>query len=298
MDLLQLHYFSTVARMEHMTKAAQSLQIAQPALSMMIARLEADLGVPLFDRDKRQIKLNAYGKAFLAKVNIALTALEDGKRELNDMSGIERGQIKLGVTTLNRLSNILSPFVQAHPNVKFRITQITTEEMKIELLESGEIDLCLTAALSPRPGIISLTLITEEIRLAVPLTHRLAHRSSIRLEELAEESFISLKPGNSIRDLMDIKCAEAGFTPDYVCEGDDTGSINSLVRSGIGIAFVPQAAMNQVKQLTFLRIENEGCYLNIQLTWPEKRYLSLAARSFRDFVVEQYKAHYHNNFPT
>lgn len=64
MELLQLQYFRTVARMEHMTKAAKELRIAQPALSKTIARLEEDLGVPLFDRQNRQIKLNEFGRAF------------------------------------------------------------------------------------------------------------------------------------------------------------------------------------------------------------------------------------------
>ena len=80
MELLQLHYFQTVARMEHMTKAAKELRIAQPALSKTIARLEEDLGVQLFDRQNRQIKLNSFRKAFLKSVDTALSALEEGKR--------------------------------------------------------------------------------------------------------------------------------------------------------------------------------------------------------------------------
>lgn len=91
MELLQLHYFQTVARMEHMTKAAKELRIAQPALSKTIARLEEDLGVPLFDRQSRQIKLNSFGKAFLKSVDTALSALEEGRREVSDLAGMERG---------------------------------------------------------------------------------------------------------------------------------------------------------------------------------------------------------------
>lgn len=87
MDLLQLKYFQKVPRLEHMTKAAHELHIAQPALSMMIARLENDLGVPLFDRHGRQIRLNAYGKALLIKVEKALL----GRREITEMSGLEDG---------------------------------------------------------------------------------------------------------------------------------------------------------------------------------------------------------------
>src|SRR3954454_11868431 len=98
MELLQLKYFQTVARIEHMTKAAEELHIAQPALSKTIARLESDLGVPLFDRHKRQITLNAFGRIFLEQVEIELTALEEGKRRVTEEAGLERGRVFLATT--------------------------------------------------------------------------------------------------------------------------------------------------------------------------------------------------------
>jgi DNA-binding transcriptional LysR family regulator len=85
MDLLQLKYFQTVARSEHMTRAAEELHISQPSLSKVISNLEEDLGVPLFERIGRQIKLSHFGKAFLSRVERIFLELEDGKRELSDM---------------------------------------------------------------------------------------------------------------------------------------------------------------------------------------------------------------------
>ncbi|UHA74666.1 LysR family transcriptional regulator [Paenibacillus sp. 481] len=288
MDLLQLKYFQTVARTEHMTKAARELHIAQPALSVMIARLEEDLGVPLFDRIGRQIRLNVFGKAFLKKVNNALGELEEGRRELEDLAGLERGSILLATTTLYRVADFLGPFLALHPHVNFRITQAITEDMKIELLEKGEIDFCLATASIQRPGIVNLPLQTEEMVLAVPPTHRLAGRSRIRLSEVANDPFINLKAGYSFRKITDECCHRAGFIPNIICEGDEPAAISSLVRAGLGVAFLPIAAKREIPPLNLLHIEEPACQWTPHLVWREKQYLSLAAQAFREFVVAHY----------
>lgn len=288
MELLQLKYFQTVARTEHMTKAAQELRIAQPALSVTIARLEEELGVPLFDRIGRQIRLNTFGQAFLRKVDAALGALEDGRREIADLAGLERGSVLLATTTLNRVSELLAPFLSEHPHVSFRITQATTDEMKAELLEKGEIDFCLASSPMDRPGVCNLPLLTEEIVLAVPSTHRLADRHRIHLSEVANDPFICLKPGYSFREITDDFCRQAGFKPNIVCEGDEPAAISSLVRAGLGVAFLPSAAKIELPPLTLLRIEEPVCQWTPHLVWHEKHYLSHAALAFREFVVQYY----------
>lgn len=98
MDLLQLKYFQVVARLEHMTRAAEELHISQPSLSKMISRLEKHLGVPLFDRHGKQIRLNRFGKIFLNRVDRVFAELEEGQYELADLTGLERGEADLIIT--------------------------------------------------------------------------------------------------------------------------------------------------------------------------------------------------------
>ncbi|SEM54818.1 regulatory helix-turn-helix protein, lysR family [Paenibacillus sp. OV219] len=98
MELLQLKYFQTVARLEHMTKAAEELNIAQPSLSQTIARLEEDIGVALFDRKGRAIRLNRFGQVFLERVEHILQSIDESVREVRDMSGMNRGIIKLAAS--------------------------------------------------------------------------------------------------------------------------------------------------------------------------------------------------------
>ncbi|ARZ65204.1 MULTISPECIES: LysR family transcriptional regulator [Bacillus] len=288
MELLQLKYFKTVARTEHITKAAQELHISQPALSVTISRLEEELGVPLFDRIGRKIQLNTFGKAFLKQVDTALEALEVGKRQVTDMAGLEHGSVFIATTTLNRVSELLTPFLALYPHINFRITQASTEELKVQLLEKGEIDFCFTPSPIEQPGIYSLPLMTEEIVLAVPSTHRLKDRHRIKLSEVADDPFISLKPGYSFREITDNFCRLAGFTPNIVCEGDEPAAISGLVRTGLGVAFLPIAAKKELPPLTLLHIEEPICQWTSHLLWNEKHYLSLAAQTFREFVVQHY----------
>lgn len=290
MELLQLHYFRTVARLEHMTKAAQELHIAQPALSKTIARLEEDLGVPLFDRQGRQIRLNTFGKAFLAKAETALTALEEGRRELADLAGMERGSIHLAAPTLNRLSGLIGDFLTLYPEVQFHLAQASTEEM-VQQLENGQIDFCFTALPIKRPGIHELPVLNEEVFLAVPPGHRLASRTSINLSEVADEPFIGYKKENIFWKRDDDLFQKAGIIPKIVCEINEPSAKASLIKAGLGIAFVGACnRSDEAPPLPFvlLQIDNPGCQSSFQLAWHEKHYLSKAAREFRDFAVQYF----------
>jgi DNA-binding transcriptional LysR family regulator len=287
MELLQLKYFCTVARLEHMTKAAQDLQIAQPALSKTIARLEKDVGVPLFDRDGRHIRLNAFGKAFWNKVEAALTLLEEGQKEVSDLAGLEQGSIHLATSTLDRLSEPLSAFLSLHPNVNFRITQASLEEMA-HLIEIGEVDICFTPLPMIKPDFSTLSVLNEDVYLAVPSTHRLARLQSVRLHDVADEPFIGYKEGYHFQIMNEQFFRTAGITPHFVCRVDEPASIANLVSAGLGVALVGNCG-GPNSRLQLLSIESPVCQRHFQIIWHNKRYLSMAARSFRDFVVQYFE---------
>ncbi len=230
MDLLKLKYFQTVARTEHMTKAALELHIAQPALSVMIARLEEVLGIPLFDRVGRQIRLNLFGKAFLKHVDKALGALEEGRREIEDLAGLERGSIMLATTTLIRVADILGPFISLHQMLIFALLKPLPWKIWLICSKKVKSTFCFATSAIERPGICTFPLETEEIVLAVPSTHRLSGRHSIHLSEVANDPFINLKAGYSFRKVTDEFCSKAGFIPNIVCEGDEPAAISCMVQ--------------------------------------------------------------------
>ncbi|THF79592.1 LysR family transcriptional regulator [Cohnella fermenti] len=287
MELLQLTYFRTVAKLEHMTKAAEQLRIAQPALSKTISRLEADLGVPLFDRQNRQIRLNRFGRAFLGQVETALNALEEGRRELADMAGAEQGTIRLATPTLSRLSSSISAFREAYPEMLFRVVQIppaASNEM-ISLLDRGEVDLIFTAVSLKQPWIRELTVLTAEVCLAVPASHPLAERSSVSLSEVGNEAFIEYHEEHPFRHLNDGYCREAGIERQIICEVDEPSALWSLVQAGLGIAFTPRnPSQTEDASVKLLRIERPNCEREFAIAWNDKRYLPKASRSFVEFL--------------
>jgi len=285
-DLLALRYFQTVARLESMTQAAARLQISQPALSKMIGNLEKELTVRLFDRRGKYIRLNGYGERFLARVDEALRSLEDGRQELLDLAERPTGT----VTILNHVGSYLLPdiiagFRERHPDTQFRVVQHSED-----LPSAPAFDLCIASAPFRIPGTVSSMLLTEEVRLAVPEDHRLAGRASVRLSELAEDGFISLKRGKLLRDATDALCQAAGFTPQISYECDDPSMVRSLIRAGLGIAFIPAVTWggSQGAAVTLLPLEDPAITRTLEISWYPDRYMTKAAKTFKAYVQSYY----------
>ncbi|WP_127529959.1 LysR family transcriptional regulator [Paenibacillus kobensis] len=290
MELLQLKYFRTVARLEHMTRAAEQLHIAQPALSRTISRLEEDLGVPLFDRINRQIRLNAFGKIFLSKVESALSLLEEGRKEVAELAGLEQGTISIATSTLTCLSPAITAFREKFPSTSFRIKQIAPAESYSigELLEQGIIDLGFGPLSFRKPGIRELSVLQNDIFLAVPCGHRLENLSSITLDQAADEPFIEYKTGHPFRQVNDEISSQAGIQRTIIGEVDEPAALHSLVQASLGVAFVPGCQWNEVTQYTLLPIEGRDHKHVFYVSSNEGRYLSEAAREFQHFLIEYY----------
>lgn len=287
MELLQLQYFLAVARLEHMTEAARSLHVTQSSLSKTIGRLEEDLGVPLFDRNGRRLRLNEFGSSFLRRAERALFELEQGRQELKDLSRLEHNTLELAVTAASTLPNILRAFRKKQPHIHFHVQMLTTQEMVKRLLR-GEVDFCLSSPSIEAEDIESIVVFNDPILVAVPKGHRLADRTSVALAELKEEWFVGVKRGYGTRDLADTVCKSAGFNPNYVYEGDEPSRLISLVEAEIGIAFIPGTARDIRANLSYLQVENHEMVREIALLWNKNRYISRAGHEFREVVLEYF----------
>ncbi|OMD95551.1 LysR family transcriptional regulator [Paenibacillus odorifer] len=289
MELLQLQYFLAVARLEHMTEAARNLHVTQSSLSKTIQRLEEDLGVPLFDRVGRKLRLNESGSRFLRRAERALFELEQGKQELSDLSSPEHGTLELAVTTASTLPNILREFRKKRPDIQYHVQMLTTQEM-VTLLNRGEVDYCLSSPPIKGDVIECQIVFIDPILVAVPKGHRLANRSSVTLIELRDEWFVGVKSGYGTRDLIDSVCKSVGFVPKYVYEGDEPARLSTLVEAEIGLAFIPSTARNSREDIQYLQVENHELEREIALLWHRSRYISQAALEFREVVVEYFGA--------
>ncbi|NBE52453.1 LysR family transcriptional regulator [Streptomyces boluensis] len=290
MDLLQLRYFQAVARYEHISRAAEELRVAQPSLSRTIARLEADLGMPLFDRQGRRIRLNQHGAMFLRHVDRALRELDDGCRALRDARDTGLGRVGVASETLLTVTHLLGGFRAAYPSADVRLHQSNVREMD-RRLRVGEVDFCVASQPLTGANLASVELAREEVLLAVPPGHRLDGRESVTIAELADEPFVTTRPGNWQRALLDRLFAAEGLTPQLSCEGDEPGASQDMISAGLGIGLIPTISRLSGTEtrvpVAWVRVAAPDCHRVLTLVWNREAYLSEAALKFREFTMSR-----------
>ena len=194
MELSQLAYFRAVARTEHFTRAAEELHITQPSLSKAIANLEGELGVPLFDREGKRVRLNPYGAAFLERVEQILSLTDEAVFFIRDMKEGERGHVRIGssfpITPPSPVYYYQYSFFQAHPQVALSLSVRAGGQIE-SLLEQRELDFGISLCPASRAGITSRPLYTDKLGIIVGPGHPLASARSAPLESLA----VSVRPG-------------------------------------------------------------------------------------------------------
>lgn len=287
MDLHSLSHFKKIAELQHITRAAEELHVAQPSLSRTIARLEQELGVPLFDRSGKNIVLNDNGKIVLRHADRIFQEIRDIERELAEASD-EKGQtVSLSLYSASKLlPGLVMAFKQAHPSIRLQIIQENLHKNPAE-----ECDLTLYSSMQPHDTENSVTLFAEDILLALPESNPLAHRSSLHLSEVAHEEFICLQRGKSLRNITDTYCKIAGFEPSVVLESDSPETVRELIRAGIGISFIPSITWQgmETENLVLVQVTSPECKRYINLSWRRQGYFSPAAELFRDFVQEYFR---------
>ncbi|MEW4132187.1 LysR family transcriptional regulator [Bacillus thuringiensis] len=289
MELLQLKYFQKVAKLQHMTKAAKELHIAQSSLSRTICRLEEDLGAPLFERKGRQIQLNTFGQYFLKRVERVFIELEERKKEGTDLQGIENKKIVVGATLTRLLPDLFKEFLTIYPDIKFQLLQFYTIEIQ-EKIQQVDIDFYISSPPIQQPEVITIPVMTEEVFLAVSPNHYLSNGNSVQLSDLAEEPFISLTMDYSFQENIHNLCKMSGFEPKIMFESNDLEVIGKLVTEGFGVAFMPAYwwKENRIDLPVKIRIDSPYCQRVIGLSWKEESYLSNVACDFREFVIKYF----------
>ncbi|MFI9330113.1 LysR family transcriptional regulator [Kitasatospora sp. NPDC052868] len=281
MDLNTLTQFRAVARLEHLSRAADELRVAQPSLSRTIARLENELGTPLFDRGGR-LRLNDVGRLFLGYVERCLGELDAGRRAVAEAAGEGFGSVRLASETFLTFTGPLAAFKRTHPLVEIELHQLSAEEMA-RRLRARDVDLCVASQPVPTAGLDAVELLDEEVYLATPLGHPLAGRASVSIDELAGQPFITARTGHWQRRLLDRLFAGRGLTPRIVCESDELATVAELISAGLGVGLVPAAAWRAAVRvpLTRVTVDSPDCRRTLTLYWGADDQLSPAARLMR-----------------
>lgn len=233
MELLQLRYFCTAARLQNISHAAVYHAIPQPAMSKTISKLEKELDTALFLRRKNRIYLTQDGQHFYEQVSAALQQLDAAVTQLQRPHSTQTAHLQLLVTALRgKTAEVLSLFRRSHPNVTFSVSSTLESGARVE-----KYDLCISDQ-PPAPEYdSSIPLVARQVDLyaAMAPNHALAHRQLLKLEELRDEPTVSISTSPLQQPVGEL-CREHGFSPNVVVSCDDLQCLQRYIRSGTGIA--------------------------------------------------------------
>jgi len=285
-----LRLFVAAAASENLHKAAAALDVSPTAISRSINRLEAELGVELFERFGRGIRLSTFGHAFLPHAERLLSDAEDAKRELRILRDAEiAATTPIVVGFLATLGSRVVPelvrqFTIRFPAAEFRYVQGSAVLLQDRLL-SGELDACLSSPKFEDGRLGWHPLWSQELFAVVSAEHPLAKANEIELVQLSNERFVGLNEGYGLRRVLDGLCREAGFVPRVVAQAEEVGTLIGLVGAGFGVTLAPREAPGLDSRLRTLRVRKPHCQRTFGLSWLINRYASPAARSFHDFCI-------------
>ncbi len=290
-EFRHLVYFLEVARQLHFRKAAETLAIAQPALSRQIAQLETALGTPLFTRSRRKVELTAAGRALAERVEPVLRELAKIPAELQSLAQGVRGHIKTGFTGLAMatvLPAILREFHRTYPGIRLELNESPTSA-QVVALQAGELG-CgfFHPEATPTPGLKTKLLLREKNGVLLPADHPLAPRPSLHLRDLAATPFVlfprAYNPGFYDRVLAAF--AKAGVTPHIAEEVWPRANGVGLVRAGIGATFVcPSEARQLPPEVVFRPIDGPAPESSLVIGWKASADLDPALASFLSVAV-------------
>jgi len=291
LELRQLRYFVAVAEREHISEAAESLHVAQSAVSRQIANLETELGTELFERIGRNVKLTPIGKVFLEHSLIALEAIDFAKKQIDEYLDPEQGTIKIGFPTSLAsflLPTVISAFKKEHPNVSFHLRQGSYRYL-INAVKTRELNLAFLGPVPKKDETIDTKILfTEKISALLPANHKLAQKADIQLADLREEPFVLFPQGYILNKVVVDACKSAGFVPNVSSEGEDMDALKGLVAAGIGITLLPESAFydSTPRRTVRINISEPNFTRNVGVVFPVSRDLAPSEQIFLDFVTD------------
>jgi DNA-binding transcriptional LysR family regulator len=289
-ELRQIRSFLSIAETLHFGRTAELIHLSQPALSLQIRALEEEVGVRLFERNRRKTTLTAAGLAFRDDAAAALSQLEQAVRRARLAANGKLGILRIGfISTAGReiVPDIVRQFRELNPEVEFSLRNIVTAE-QVRMLETGALDIGFLRV--PTGGHSALDVVTvhrEPFVLVVPSSHKLAKRKRVRLGELAGQDFVGYErthaPG--FHDLIFGILHDAGIAPNVSQTAGEIPTLISLVDSGMGITILPASAVkHSVASVVACEILDRIPMSEIGIA-VSKRFRAAVVDNFRSFAL-------------
>lgn len=285
MELLQLRYFLTVAKMLNISKAAKHHMIPQPAMSVTISKLEKELGTPLFDRCKNRLTLTEAGKAFSQSVALSLGEIDNAVEELNRPDTPLSGELKILVRQhRDTVVDCIIAFKKQYPHVSFRISY------EQDAGDAYDFDLCISCEQPDKAFHDGICLITEKLKLVLSAQHPLAGAQSVHFRDLREEEFAVISRNSNQWRQAELHCQQAGFEPRVSITCADLHCLMKYVGAGMAITLGPEIAWRDLgnDSVVFIPTQPEA-YRSTYVFWNTLRAPSRLSSVFRDFMVDYFQ---------
>ncbi len=293
MDFRQLEYFLVIAQEENMTKAAKRLFMSQPPLSYQLKNLEDELGVELFERDARRMKLTSAGKILKAKAEQVIQLMKDTSKELEDYNAGTGGKLAVGIASslVHTLfgSGILAKYHALYPQVTFELWEGNGPSLVQALFDDTvEVAVVRVPANSKNAEHLGFNLYDFEHFVdredpMVAVVHKdqdpFPTQSEIELADLAGKPLVLQR---RFQSLVSSVCYDAGFEPNLVCVCDDSRNAVLWPENGLGITVTPEDITDWRRYPNLLRKVIKAPHFNtFQIyLWKKGKYMSSVARNF------------------
>ena len=288
MNYNYLRYFSVLAQVEHYTVAAARLGISQPSLSSAIHNLENELGVKLFEKSGRNVKLTQHGRFFREKVDAALEELDGATRTLQ--VGREQNPIVLHVGCVSGMlhglvANLVKQYIGEEPRVRFRILEDSSENL-MDLLRHEKLDMAIVDITDRDRSLHFRKLRQRDFCVAMPVGHALASRERLVSKQLKDEFLIGCNYGTE-RSFGEWT-VRSPLEENIICQVNTVQAALDLVAADVGIAIVPQECAQPYQDVTYVPLENWHQALYLCILYD--RWLDPPVWEFVERVVREIRA--------
>ena len=300
MEFHQLRYFVAVAETENFTRAAQRSNISQPSLSQQILKLEGEVGHKLFHRLGRRAVLTEAGAAFLERARRILFEVENAAKELGDHPSLGRRMTVGAVQTV--MPYLVTPLIatlrESHPNLLID----AREDFRAKLVQGvveGELDLAIVPLPVKEHRISVEPLLSEPLLLVVGRNHPIAARTEISINDLAEETFISLGDSSALAAQIRTFFGDQKFQPRIAFRCAQVATLKLFVSTGLGISLLPQLARTPDDRdtLIYLRLTGSVPTRDLAVIRHLQRYQSRGAEQFLSLLRTHVRDHLEHATP-
>lgn len=292
----QLRVFTAVAQQGSMIRAAASLHLTPPAVSMQIKEVEAQVGLSLFDRHGRQVSLSTAGEYFLVHARRLLANLKEADDAMARLKRLEHGLLTIGIVSTAKyfVPQLLARFHEEHSGVDVRLRVTGNREQLVALMQAGEVDLSVMGRPPKEVATRSEAFAAHPLVFVCPPRHRLLDIGRSPVSAMEGYALIVREHGSGTRSAMDAFFMEHRFEPRITMEMSSNETIKQAVMAGLGLSFLSLHTIGlEVRSglMQVLDVEGTPLMRMWHIVHLQSKVLSPSAEAFRYFIIERAEAH-------